>query len=42
VQCTGLSEEEIKRTLLPAHDVYLSAEEALKLGICDNISVLNR
>ena len=42
VQCTGLSEEEIKQTLLPAHDVYLSAEEALKLGICDNISVLNR
>jgi ATP-dependent Clp protease protease subunit len=42
VQCTGLSEEEIKLTLLPAHDVYLSAEEALKLGICDNISVLNR
>ena len=42
VQCTGLSEEEIKRTLLPAHDVYLSAEEAMKLGICDNISVLNR
>ena len=42
VQCTGLSEEEIKRTLLPPHDVYLSAEEAMKLGICDNISVLNR
>jgi ATP-dependent Clp protease protease subunit len=42
VQCTGLTEEEIKQTLLPAHDVYLSAEEALKLGICDNISVLNR
>jgi ATP-dependent Clp protease protease subunit len=42
VECTGLSEEEIKRTLLPPHDVYLSAEEAMKLGICDSISVLNR
>jgi ATP-dependent Clp protease protease subunit len=42
VECTGLSEEEIKQTLLPAHDVYLSAEEAMALGICDSISVLNR
>jgi ATP-dependent Clp protease protease subunit len=40
--CTGLSEEEIKKTLLPPHDVYLSAEEALKLGICDHISQLAR
>lgn len=42
VDCTGLSEEEIKKTLLPPHDVYLSAEEALKLGICDHISQLAR
>jgi ATP-dependent protease ClpP protease subunit len=27
---------------LPPHDVYLSAEEALKLGICDHISQLSR
>ena len=40
--CTGLSEEEIKQHLLPPHDVYLSAEEALKLGICDHISQLAR
>ena len=40
--CTGLSEEEIKQHLLPPHDVYLSAEEALKLGICDHISRLAR
>jgi ATP-dependent protease ClpP protease subunit len=40
--CTGLTEEEIKKTLLPPHDVYLSAEEALKLGICDHISQLAR
>jgi len=37
-----LSEEDIKQYLLPPHDVYLSADEALKFGICDNISVLNR
>lgn len=41
-KCTGLSEEDIKQYLLPPHDVYLSADEALKLGICDNISILNR
>jgi len=40
--CTGLSEDEIKQHLLPPHDVYLSAEEALKLGICDHISQLAR
>jgi ATP-dependent Clp protease protease subunit len=42
VECTRLSEADIKQYLLPPHDVYLSAEEALNLGICDNISVLNR
>ena len=42
VACTGLSEEEIKQHLLPPHDVYLSATDAMNLGICDNISVLSR
>lgn len=42
VECTGLSEEEIRKTLLPPHDVWLSAEESLSLGICDHISVLNK
>jgi ATP-dependent Clp protease protease subunit len=41
-ECTKLSEEDIKQYLLPPHDVYLSADEALKYGICDNISILNR
>ena len=40
--CTGLDEDQIKQYLLPPHDVYLSADEALKLGVCDHISVLNR
>jgi ATP-dependent Clp protease protease subunit len=42
IDCTGLSEDQIKQHLLPPHDVYLSAEEALKLGICDHISQLSR
>jgi ATP-dependent Clp protease protease subunit len=39
---TGLDEETIKTVLLPAQDVWLSASEALALGVCDDISVLNR
>ena len=39
---TGLDEEVIKQRLLPASDVYLSAEEALTLGICDFISDLKK
>jgi ATP-dependent Clp protease protease subunit len=42
INCTGLSEEQIKQHLLPAHDVYLSADDALRLGICDHISQLSR
>lgn len=37
---TGLHEDVILSKLLPPTDVYLSAEEALKLGICDYISDL--
>jgi ATP-dependent Clp protease protease subunit len=36
--CTNLSEDQIKEFLLPPHDVYLSAQEALKLGLCDHIA----
>ena len=39
---TGLSEEEIRTALLPPHDVWLSAEEALALNICDAISEVPR
>jgi ATP-dependent Clp protease protease subunit len=37
-QCTGASDEVIKEYFLPAQDRWLSADEALKLGICDKIS----
>lgn len=41
-ECTGLNDEEIKTILLPPHDVWLSAEEALALHICDEISQVAR
>lgn len=36
-KCTGMSEKDIKNILLPPHDVWLSAEEAIKYGIADKI-----
>lgn len=39
---TGLEEEEIRKTLLPPHDVWLTAEEALAYNICDAISEVTR
>ena len=36
-KCTGLSESDIRKHLLPPHDVWLSAKEAKKLGLCDSI-----
>ena len=36
-KCTKLSEKQIRQYLLPPHDVWLSAKEAKKLGICDKI-----
>jgi ATP-dependent Clp protease protease subunit len=36
-KCTGLKESIIKEKLLPPHDVWLSAEEAKELNLCDNV-----
>lgn len=36
-KCTGLTEEKIRKYLLPPHDVWLSAKEAKKLGLCDSV-----
>tara|TARA_B110000503_G_scaffold130758_1_gene204505 strand:- start:6 stop:581 length:576 start_codon:yes stop_codon:yes gene_type:complete len=41
-ECTGLTEEEIRNNLLPPHDVWLTAEDAKRLNICDEISRLRR
>jgi ATP-dependent Clp protease protease subunit len=40
--CTGLDETQIRTALLPPHDVWLTAQEALALNICDSISELQR
>ena len=39
-KCTGLSDKIIRDKLLPPEDVYLSAQEALKLKICDSVATL--
>lgn len=36
-RCTGMSEANIKKYLLPPEDVWLSAKEAVKYGIADEI-----
>ena len=41
-ESTGLDEATIMTKLLPASDMYLSADEALELHICDAISDLKR
>ena len=37
-ECTGLDEQQIRKMLLPAQDVYLSAQEALTHRICDHVA----
>jgi len=39
-KCTGLDEETIRNKLLPPQDMWLSAQEAKKLGICDQVKDL--
>lgn len=41
-QATGLDSRIILEKLLPASDIYLSAEEALELNICDYVSDLKK
>jgi ATP-dependent Clp protease protease subunit len=36
-RCTGMNLDKIKKLLLAPHDQYLDANEALKLGLCDNV-----
>jgi ATP-dependent Clp protease, protease subunit len=40
-KCTGLQEKKIRDVLLPPQDMWLSGEEAKKLGLCDDIKELN-
>ena len=39
---TGMKDDVILSKLLPPSDMYLSADEALELGICDYISDLKK
>ena len=39
-KCTGLTEKKIREFLLPPHDIWLSATEAKKFGICDSIKTV--
>lgn len=41
VSCTGLSEKMILKYLLPSQDVYLSANDALKYKLCDQVAELS-
>lgn len=36
-KCTGMTEDQIREVLLPPHDVWLTAQEAKKHGLCDSI-----
>lgn len=40
--CTNLTDEQIREHLLPPHDVYLSAQEALNLGLCDHVAEVHK
>jgi ATP-dependent Clp protease, protease subunit len=39
-KCTGLKEEQIREILLPPQDMWLSAIEAKKWGLCDDVKDL--
>ena len=39
-RCTGLTEKKIRQYLLPAQDIWLSATQAKKLGLCDSIKTV--
>lgn len=36
-KCTGMTEKDVKKYLLPPEDVWLTAKEAVKYGIADEI-----
>jgi ATP-dependent protease ClpP protease subunit len=40
-KCTGLSEAKIREVLLPPQDIWLSATESKKLGLCDDVKELS-
>lgn len=41
-KCTGAEDDVIRQYLLPAQDMWLSAQDALRLKICDQISSVSK
>lgn len=39
-KCTGLTDKDIREYLLPPQDIWLSAQESKKLGLCDEVKEL--
>ncbi len=37
IKCSGLTKTKVKKELLPHEDIFFSAEQAIKLGLCDKI-----
>ena len=40
-KCSGLPEKKIREVLLPPQDMWLSPQEAKKLGLCDDVKDLS-
>lgn len=40
-KCTGLSEKKIRKHLLPPEDVWMTAKEAVELGVADDIKLIS-
>lgn len=40
-KCTGLSEKDVRKYLLPPEDKWISAKDALKLNVCDHVKDIN-
>lgn len=40
-KCSGLTDAKIREVLLPPQDIWLSPQEAKKLGLCDDVKELS-
>lgn len=39
-KCSGLSNDDVVKKLMPTNDVWLTAQEAVKLGLADKVTSL--
>ena len=42
IKHTGLTKAQVEEKLLPPHDVWLSAQEAKDLGVCDQVKIMGQ